>query len=127
MNSNYLKIYLHDNSDCFRIQLIGRLQADDVAEVASCWRTSRSSVNGHSLVLDVSKLETADEAGREWLTEMREAGAQFRDGEKLGAEVPVRLHDEAEPALNAPAKGKVCRRLRDRFGISLKNVFNPTN
>jgi hypothetical protein len=126
MTSPFLKIYLHDNSDCFRIQLAGRLEGDDVNEVAGCWKTSKSSVTGHPLVLDLTVLETADSAGREWLARMKQEGAEFRDGNQASSDPPARLMGQGTAAIPTPANGKGCRRLRSWFGVSPKSVFDST-
>lgn len=126
MTSTFLKIYLHDNSDCFRIQLAGRLEGHDVSEVAGCWETSRSSVSGHSLVLDLTLLETADSAGREWLVKMKQEGAEFRDGSQVSSDPPARFAVEGAPAIQSPETGKP-RSLRSWFGISPKSAFDSTH
>lgn len=127
MNSPTLKIYLHDNSDCFRIELIGRMQAGDVKEVANCWETSRSSVAGHPLVVDLSRLAAVDAAGRQWLGRMQEEGGRFRDGGVLVADLPARLSEECESARMPSREGKANRGLRLRLGGSLRSVFTPSH
>jgi hypothetical protein len=126
MTSTFLKIYLHDNSDCFRIQLAGRLEGQDVSEVAGCWETSRSSVSGHPLVLDLTLLETADRAGREWLVTMKQEGAQFRDGDQVSSGPPARFAVEGAPTMPSQKEGKT-RRRRSWLGISPKSVFDSTH
>ena len=126
MTSTFLKIYLHDNSDCFRIQLAGRLEGHDVSEVAGCWETSRSSVTGHPLVLDLTLLEMADSAGRQWLATMKQEGAQFRDGDHVSSGLPARFAAEGAPATPSPQVGKP-RRRRSWFGISPKSAFDSTH
>src|SRR5271154_2614583 len=115
MTSTFLKIYLHDNSDCFRIQLAGRLEGGDVSEVAGCWKTSRASVMGHPLVLDLTLLEAADSAGREWLAKMKQEGAEFRDGNQVSSGLPARFAGDDARAMPSPEEGKT-RRRRSWFG-----------
>jgi hypothetical protein len=121
-----MKIYLHDNSDCFRIQLAGRLEGLDVSEVAGCWKTSRSSVRDHRLVLDLTLLESADSAGREWLARMKQEGAEFRDGTQVSSDPPARFADDRTQAVPSPEQDKA-RRRRSWFGISPKNAFDSTH
>jgi hypothetical protein len=126
MTARVLKIYLHDNSDCFRIQLAGRLEGNEVSEVAGCWQTSRSSVIGHPLVVDLTLLETADIAGRQWLALMKQEGAEFRDGDHISSGLPARFTDEDGPAMPSPEE-RSNRRRRSWFGISPKGAFDSTH
>jgi|SRR5580658_1326301 len=126
MTSTFLKIYLHDNSDCFRIQLAGRLEGHDVSEVAGCWETSRSSVSDHPLVLDLTLLEAADTAGREWLVKMKRHGAESRDSDQVSSDPPARFAVEGAPAMPSPQVGKP-RRRRSWLGISPRSVFDSTH
>jgi ABC-type transporter Mla MlaB component len=126
MTSQFLKIYLHDNSDCFRIQLAGRLEGDDVKEVAGCWETSRSSIVGHPVILDLTRIEKVDSAGRTWLAKMKQEGAEFRDGKQVSTEPPARLMDDGTRTTSSPDKPKT-RRRRSWFGISPKSVFDSTH
>ena len=46
--ASFLKFYIHDSADYFRIELIGELAEMDIAELAGCWCTAKSSVSGES-------------------------------------------------------------------------------
>ncbi len=78
--TSLLKFYIHDSADHFRIELIGELAESDVAELAGCWCTAKSSVTGRKLALDVRRLTSVDEAGREWLSTMVREGASYITG-----------------------------------------------
>ncbi|HEX4808692.1 MAG TPA: hypothetical protein VH325_07175 [Bryobacteraceae bacterium] len=78
--TSLLKFYIHDSADHFRIELIGELTEVDVAELAGCWCTAKSSVTGRKLALDVRRLTSVDEAGRQWLSAMVREDASYITG-----------------------------------------------
>lgn len=86
-----LKIYLHDGTECFRIQLIGELKNGDLKELSGCWRTAKSSVEGRPLVVDITSLKSADEGAIRWMVSMLAEGAKILDGRELTIAVPPRL------------------------------------
>jgi hypothetical protein len=101
MPASTLKIYLHDGTRSFRIQLVGDLKVSDLNELNGCWRTARSSVLGRPLVLDVTKLKSTDEAGTEWIGAMLSENAQILDGREVTAETPTRLRVRPDGSQNS--------------------------
>lgn len=86
-----LKIYLHDGTASFRIQLVGEMKDTDLSELKGCWRTAQSSIEGRPLVVDVSKLKSAEGSGQEWLAAMARDGARILDGRQLTDTPPARF------------------------------------
>src|SRR3954454_4719312 len=70
-----LKYYIHDGTEAFRFQLIGELREMDVKELAGCWETAKSTFGSRKLVLDLQRLASTDESGKEWLLAMVREGA----------------------------------------------------
>ena len=83
-------------------------------------------MSDHPLVLDLTLLEAADTAGREWLVKMKREGAEFRDGDQVSSDPPARFAVEGAPAMPSPQAGKP-RRRRSWLGISPKSVFDSTH
>jgi hypothetical protein len=86
-----LKIYLHDGTASFRIQLAGQMTGKDLGELSGCWRTAKSSVANRPLVVDVTLLDAVDDAGLGWFASMVDEGAQLMDGRELMVSLPKRL------------------------------------
>ena len=70
-----LKYFIHDGTEAFRFQLIGELREMDVKELAGCWETAKSTFGSRKLVLDLQRLASTDENGKEWLLAMVREGA----------------------------------------------------
>jgi len=70
-----LKYYIHDGTEAFRFQLIGELREMDVKELTGCWETAKSTFGSRKLVLDLQRLASTDENGKEWLLAMVREGA----------------------------------------------------
>jgi len=77
VSQSLLRYYLHDGTDGFRFELIGKLSAMDLAELDGCWRTAKSSVAGRKLRLDLRQTVDVDDSGRQWLTEMLAEGTEY--------------------------------------------------
>ena len=69
-----LRMYLHPSRKRIRISLEGDLAGDWVRELERCWRALSGPGPGDSLFVDVSRLESADRAGRRLLDTMRSHG-----------------------------------------------------
>jgi hypothetical protein len=104
-----LKYYLHDGATSFRIQLLGSLSLADLPELSGCWRTARSSVVGRRLVIDSTKLERLDEAGRSWLEEMIAEGATIED--RLGTSITIPARFDARETVSKAGARSPRRRL----------------
>jgi hypothetical protein len=89
-----LKYYLHDGSQYFRIELLGKLTAGDIAELSGCWRTARTMTNGRVIVVDSAGLKTMDEAGRAWMEQMLIDGAVIEDQDGRYTTVPGRFNTQ---------------------------------
>lgn len=70
-------IYQHDNSDVFRFVLSGQLSGSCVEEFQHAWMTATSVLQGKSLVVDLTDMSEADEAGQQLLAQLRASGAQI--------------------------------------------------
>lgn len=69
--------YMHDGATAFRLELSGDLSVDDVQDLEQAWRTASSMIVGRCLVVDLSCLESIDNAGLELLDKWHAQGAQF--------------------------------------------------
>ncbi len=56
-------VYLHDDPESLRIQLIGDFAGPAVAEARSVWLTARSAAAGRKIVFDLAELRIADTEG----------------------------------------------------------------
>jgi ABC-type transporter Mla MlaB component len=75
-----LRYYIHDNSDAFRLELSGELDAHSVRDVAQVWRTAASCVHGAQLMVDITAVTQIDNEGRALLDRWRSEGAQIITG-----------------------------------------------
>jgi anti-anti-sigma regulatory factor len=75
--AEHLVVYQHDGAAAFRFVLDGKLDGAYVSELESAWSTASSVLRGRELVFDLSSLESADEAGWQFLSRMRESGARI--------------------------------------------------
>jgi ABC-type transporter Mla MlaB component len=69
-----IDMYLHDSATMFRLVLSGELSGRRVPDLEQAWHTAQSILNGKELVVDVSRLNGADEFGVELLARMSESG-----------------------------------------------------
>ena len=70
-----LRITLHNDDTKCRLELAGKLAGPWVAETENVWRSVWCS--GKEIELDMREVTGIDEAGRELLIAMHEAGAHF--------------------------------------------------
>jgi hypothetical protein len=71
------KYYIHDSAEACRFQLLGHLTEAETPELNGCWRTAKSTLRTRRLVLDLQRLETVDEVGKQWLAAMASEGAVY--------------------------------------------------
>ena len=117
VSQSLLRYYLHDGTDAFRFELIGKLSAMDLAELDGCWRTAKSSVAGRKLRLDLRQTVDVDDSGRQWLTEMLAEGAEYTVGRGFSEGLAQDLKLPATVAsLSSPQNG--LSRLRRWLGSS---------
>jgi ABC-type transporter Mla MlaB component len=72
-----MQMFQHDSAMKFRFVLHGELTGDGVEELEHAWITARSILGTKALVVDISGITNANEAGIELLSRMREAGASL--------------------------------------------------
>jgi hypothetical protein len=70
-----LRITVHQDDDRYRLELAGKLGGPWVAETENVWRSAPCS--GGEIELDMREVTGIDDAGRELLIAMHEAGAHF--------------------------------------------------
>jgi|GEM_PF-2113512 len=70
-----LRITVHENGTCFRLELAGRLEGPWVLETANAWRSSQRSCS--QIEVDMRQLTGVDDGGRELLLAMHLAGARL--------------------------------------------------
>jgi len=70
-----LRITVHEDSTCCRLELAGRLEGPWVLETENAWRSSLRS--GHQIDVDMRQLIGLDEAGRGLLLAMHLAGVRL--------------------------------------------------
>jgi hypothetical protein len=75
--SGCFKYYIHDGTECCRLQLFGDATEAEVAELTGCWQTAKTCLGGRRLVLDLRGLRSADDLAKRWLLEMANDGASF--------------------------------------------------
>jgi len=74
------KLKIHDRADEFRVELVGNLAGDAVAEVFSTWKAALSESVTRRFTVDISRLTGWDNAGRRLLCKMHAHGTQFSAG-----------------------------------------------
>ena len=70
-----LRITVHENGAQCRLELSGRLEGPWVAEIEHAWRSSLWP--GKEIEVDMREVVGIDDAGRELLTAMHQAGAHL--------------------------------------------------
>jgi hypothetical protein len=70
-----LRITLHNDDTKCRLELAGKLGGPWVAETENVWRSAPCS--GKEIELDMRAVTGIDDAGRELLIDMHEAGSHF--------------------------------------------------
>lgn len=97
-NIDVLSVYLHDEIESLRFRLIGSLSGPDAADFERSWRTAQSTLNGRLTVVDLSEVQSADEAGRQVLRRIASDGARFITGsavsDALARDISMREPDE---------------------------------
>jgi len=67
----------HDGAAMHRFVLLGALTGACVDELEHAWTTAATALNGNGLVVDISGLTSADQAGLDLLSRMRTSGVRF--------------------------------------------------
>jgi hypothetical protein len=77
MKSNTLQYYMHDGPGAFRFELSGNLTVEGARRLDQDWRTASSVIGGRMLIVDMTFVTDADDAGRELLIRWHRAGAHL--------------------------------------------------
>ena len=72
-----MAIYIHDEAARLRLRITGDLDEQATKELASCWTTAASVVGSRTIVLDLTALTSAHEAGRRFLETLHQEGVEF--------------------------------------------------
>ena len=72
-----LMYYMHDEFAAFRLLLIGDLSQGSAAELDEARQTASSIFNGRPLIIDLTGIDSMDNAGRELITKWHGLGAQL--------------------------------------------------
>jgi len=72
-----LLYYLHDGVEAFRFHLSGSLLQSNAEELEQARETASSVFHGRPLIVDVTRVESVDVAGRDLIAKWHGLGAQF--------------------------------------------------
>lgn len=98
-----LRITANDNPRVLTFRLEGRLEGRWVEELEHCWGSLVNGDHKPTVRVDLKDVTFIDAAGKAWLAEMHEQGAEFIAGdcvtkavvaEIVGEKAAVRLADE---------------------------------
>lgn len=93
-------IKIYDGADEFRIEIVGRFQADSVAEVARMWKEALGETRPRRCIVDISRISGYDAAGCKLLRDMYHHGTQIAAGTPLSL---VFLSEISTPRRRGPA------------------------
>jgi outer membrane protein len=103
-----LRITLHDDDACWRMQLEGKLAGAWVRQAGETWRSAQPA--GKPVEIDLTGVTAVDEAGVELLKAMKQAGARFR---ARGIEMKALVGEMTSSSSGQPS----CAWVRHLFGI----------
>ncbi len=110
--TNRFHYYMHDGPSAFRFEVAGVLSAKAARELEQAWRAASSIVNGRALIVDLSYVTEADEAGLSLLRDWHERGAQFIAGRPPASGIVESVTGRPPEAPPAIAKGWTWRPIR---------------
>ncbi len=111
-----LQYFVHDEPSAIRVELAGDLDQEGARRLEHDWRTASSAIGGRELIVDLTYITDADEAGRFLLKRWHAKGAQLIAQSRLPSDLvksiasePVSKLVRAAPA-HAPffASPKLC-------------------
>ena len=105
-----LSFYQHDAPESFRFSLAGALEGTEVESLEHAWTTASSVLDGKELVVDLSELVSADDAGTRLLRRLREVAARM-----IPSSRPEARRLMGELALAPPAHEKRRKSLGRQF------------
>lgn len=109
---NRFHYYMHDGPSAFRFEVAGVLSAKAARELEQAWRAASSIMNGRSVIVDLSYVTEADEAGLSLLRDWHERGAQFIAGRPPASAIVESVTGRRPEASPAIAKGWTWRPIR---------------
>lgn len=93
-------VNIYDRADEFRIEIVGRFQAEAVDRVAQAWRHALQESPPRKCIVDISRLNDYDTAGCKLLRDM------YHHGTQIAASTPsslVFLSEISTPRRRGPA------------------------
>jgi anti-anti-sigma regulatory factor len=69
--------YMHDSPGAFRFKFVGDLCHHSTADLDQARQTASSIFGGRSLIVDLTGVESMDDAGRELIAKWHILGARF--------------------------------------------------
>lgn len=72
-----MSIYIHDNSEVFRLEVRGDLNDGDAREIVEMYKTASTTIAEAQLVIDMRNACQVSEAGAQALTFFHSLGAEF--------------------------------------------------
>jgi ABC-type transporter Mla MlaB component len=82
MKNQTLQYYMHDGPNAFRMELAGNLDRDSALQIDQAWRTASSIIGDRTLIVDMTFVSEADDAGRALLARWHCEGARLIAGSK---------------------------------------------
>jgi len=114
-----MRIYLHDNSNGFRLCLFGDLNQPAAAELERCWKAALSIVDGRRILIDGTGLTSIQADGMQLLGRMALAGVQVTaDRSSQGASLLEFLGGELVRTRQAPSAS-----LLERASTGLRRLW----
>jgi hypothetical protein len=95
--SSSFKYYIHDSVNTCRLQLLGELNENDLADLVGCWQTIKTTLRARQLVLDLRRLDSTDTASNRWIAGMANEGATY---------LPASYFNDAQESTEIHEKGK---------------------
>jgi len=109
MKTQALQYYMHDGPSAFRFELSGELTDDSARRLEQDWRTASSVMAGRMLIVDMTFITGADEAGRALLGRWHAAGAQLIASSKASRELAESVIGESLPECPAELRSSAAR------------------
>lgn len=102
MNNQALKYYMHDGPSAFRFELEGQLTDESARRLEQDWITASSVMAGRTLIVDMTFVTAADEAGRELLGRWHASGARLVAASKTSRSLAESIIGGRLPEYGAP-------------------------
>jgi len=89
-----LQYFVHDGPSGIRVELAGDLNQEGARRLERDWRTAASAIGGRELVVDLTYITNADEAGRSLLARWYAKGARLIAPSKIAGDVAIAIAGE---------------------------------